>query len=267
MKKRLVLALTGAVAIVMGVALFAAFESHMINIEAHIEKATYVSPEKIDLDTVFPQENLIVGCIIADAGPDGILGTQDDVIVPIGPADCPMIWLSHSFKAQTRVNDVHYEVYWVDKPCVPSVPDLDPTTPEKTCDPTPLPDGTFVEYDICRYMQIFDSDPGDNNDVVVAPSPFNCQPPPTPGNPSLVAQGTLITGLDEYDIWDLVYWVPVCEENYNPETDPGPNPPPGIPPTTPAGECWDPDNVGGSYHETDQSNELKFQVVGYSFAP
>ncbi len=267
MKKRLVLAIGGLVAILMGVAMFAAFESHQINIEAHVEKATFLNTTQIDLGTVFPQENLIVGCFAT--GPEGgpATGLQEDIITPVGPDDCPVIRLSHSFKAQSRVLDVHYDVYWVDKPCIPSDGDGDPTTTgdTKKCEDTPLPDGTFVEHDICRYMQIFDSDPADGNDVILVPSPFNCQPEPTPGNPSLVATGTLITNLDEYDIWDLVFWVPVCEENFNPETDPGPNPPAGISPTTP--DCWDPEGVGGSYGETDLSNELKFQITSYSFGP
>lgn len=279
MKKRLILAIGGLVAILMGVAMFAAFESHQINIEAHVEKATFLETTQIDLGTVFPQENLIVGCFATapDGGP--ATGLQEDIITPIGPADCPVIRLSHSFKAQTRVNDVHYDVFWVDKPCIPLPGDGDPETTgdTKKCegvseadivtDPVSgertIPGGPFVEHDICPYMQIFDSDPADANDVVVVPAPFTCNP--VPGAPSLVASGTLITNLDEYDIWDLVYWVPVCEENFNPETDPGPNPPPGISPTTP--DCWDPENVGGSYGETDQSNELKFQITAYSFAP
>jgi hypothetical protein len=261
----------------MGVAMFAAFESHMINIEAHVEKATYLNTTQIDLGTVFPQENLIVGCFAT--GPEGgpATGLQEDIITPVGPADCPVIRLSHSFKAQSRVLDVHYDVYWVDKPCIPKAGDGDPETTgdTKKCEGLDesdiilpgrtFPPGDYIEHDICRFMQIFDSDPADGNDVIEVGSPWNCQPEPTPGNPSLVASGTLITNLDEYDIWDLVYWVPVCVENFNPETDPGPNPPPGISPTTP--DCWDPENVGGSYGETDQSNELKFQITAYSFGP
>lgn len=282
MRKRLVLAIGGLVAILMGVAMFAAFESHQINIEAHIEKATFLRTTQIDFGTVFPQENLIAGCFASGPNdsnglPTPATGLQEDTITAIGLADCPVIRLSHSFKAQERVNDVHYDVFWVDKPCIPSAGDGNPETTgdTKKCegldesdiiDPNgarTFPPGEYIEHDICPYMQIFDSDPADANDVVVVPAPFTCQP--VPGVPSLVASGTLITNLDEYDIWDLVYWVPVCEENFNPETDPGPNPPPGISPTTP--DCWDPEGVGGSYGETDQSNELKFQITAYSFAP
>jgi len=249
------------------VTMFMAFESHMINIEAHVEKATFVNPEQIDLGTVFPQENIIAGCVRSE-GRDGVLDTQDDIITPVDPNfDCAKIFLSHSFKAQTRIKDVQYKVYWVDKPCVRSKGDGDPETTGDTKTCQRRKDGSFVGFDICRYMQLFDSDPEDANDVVLLKAPFVCSPPPKLDAPALAASGTLITGIDEYDIWDLVYWVPVCYENFNPETDPGPDPPPGIPQTTEPDECWDPEDVGGSYHETDQSNELKFQVVGYSFAP
>jgi len=36
------------VAILVGMAAFAAFESHVVNVKAHVEKATYVTPNELD---------------------------------------------------------------------------------------------------------------------------------------------------------------------------------------------------------------------------
>jgi regulation of enolase protein 1 (concanavalin A-like superfamily) len=88
--KKLLLAPLCAVAVIAGIATFAAFEAHVINVTAHIENALAVSPESmgIEFGTVFPQEYF------------------DDQTITIE--------LSESFKTQERVNEVNYKI--VQKP-------------------------------------------------------------------------------------------------------------------------------------------------------
>src|SRR4030042_209768 len=49
MIKRILLLLGTVVLVVVGAAMFAAFESHIVNIKAHVEKATYTTPDELDL--------------------------------------------------------------------------------------------------------------------------------------------------------------------------------------------------------------------------
>lgn len=67
--------------ITAGAAAFSAFEAHIVNVTARIENATGINTATIGFGTVFPQEYL----------------TQN-----------ASIGLSESFKAQQRVNTVHY---------------------------------------------------------------------------------------------------------------------------------------------------------------
>ena len=89
MNKKIIFPLVTAAAIVAGVAVFSAFEAHVINVTAHIENALSVSTHGIDFGTVFPQEMV----------------------------DEPFtISLSDSFKAETNVGDVSYKLVQKDKP-------------------------------------------------------------------------------------------------------------------------------------------------------
>jgi uncharacterized protein YegL len=81
MKKKILLGLVAAGTAVAVLPLFAAFEAHVINVTAKIENALSVPLEHIDFGTVFPQELLEQ------------------------PLD---IWLSDSFLAEDRVDDVDY---------------------------------------------------------------------------------------------------------------------------------------------------------------
>ena len=88
--KKILLAPLCAVIVIAGIATFAAFEAHVINVTAHIENALAVSPDSmgVEFGTVFPQEYF------------------DDQTITIG--------LSDSFVAQDRVNEVNYKI--VQKP-------------------------------------------------------------------------------------------------------------------------------------------------------
>jgi hypothetical protein len=223
--KRLVLVIVGLAVMLAGVVSFAAFESHIINIRAHVESATYTTPDEINLGTVFPQEVITVGCWVDEGGQEH--------------GRCAKIWLSSSFLRQSRVKDVEYEVWCEEKhPCgegeteCGGVPEFQPITP---------------------YMLLKDSDPMDGNDRVLQP---NCYPL------DKWAVGQLIKGKDEVDWWDFRFYAPVCADNYNPETDPGPLPPEPIPPVIE--RCYkgtDPD----SYRWVDLGSDLKFQVTGFSY--
>lgn len=56
MNKKVLLNLAAILIVIAGVAVFSAFEAHIINITAHIENALSVSVKEIDFGTVFPQE-------------------------------------------------------------------------------------------------------------------------------------------------------------------------------------------------------------------
>lgn len=221
MVKRILLLLSAAVLVAVGVATFAAFESHMVNVKALVEKATYLDRLEIDYGTAFPQQKL-EGCDLV---------SEDQI------PSCVEIRLTPSFLAQTEKLDVTYDIYWEKKPGFP--------------------------YAICPFILISDSDVGgpEANDSIIGAG--NCTTVPTAGSPVKVGSGELNTATrDLKDLWDLVFYVPVCVENYNPDTDTGPKPPDGIPGTVRG--CTDPDELGGSYGQIVLGSDLKFQVNGYS---
>src|SRR3989344_1682813 len=57
--KKLLFGLAAAGTALAMVALFAAFEAHVINVTAKIENALFVHPQSIQYGTVFPQEHLL----------------------------------------------------------------------------------------------------------------------------------------------------------------------------------------------------------------
>lgn len=130
MRTKILLGLGAMVAILVGAATFAAYESHVVNITAHVEKATWVDPIELQFPTTFPEE-------VADMLCAGVPGTPTD------PQNCAKIKLSDSFIAQSRVQDVTYKVY---------------------CE---LKDGYPGNYYLGKHLMISDSDAGDGNDEVV----------------------------------------------------------------------------------------------------
>jgi hypothetical protein len=89
MIKRIVLLLGTVVLVVVGASMFAAFESHVINVRAHVEKATYVTPDMVDFGNTLMQASY-------DA----------DV----------QIHLSASFQDQTTYTNAEYSIYCDEKP-------------------------------------------------------------------------------------------------------------------------------------------------------
>ncbi len=210
-----------------GVVSFAAFESHIINIRAHVESATYTTPDEIDFGTVFPQEVVHKGCWVDDAGNERGM--------------CAKIWLSHSFLDQSRVIDVKYEVWCELKP--------------RPCPAGDAECGGGYFRPISPYMLLKDSDPDAQPDLDRVLQP-NCWPL------DKWAVGSLHKGHDPVDWWDFAFYAPVCADNYNPDTDPGPPPPDPIPPIIE--DCNrgpDPD----SYRWVDLGSDLKFQVTDFSY--
>lgn len=63
--KKVILGLAGLVMLVSGVAMVSAYEAHIINVTAHVEKALNVDPSSVNFGTVFPEEwftrNVFVG--------------------------------------------------------------------------------------------------------------------------------------------------------------------------------------------------------------
>jgi hypothetical protein len=86
--KKAVLIVAALLMVVSGVAAVSAFESHTVDIKAHVENALAMPYYEVDFGTVFPQEAF-----------------EDDI--PIG--------LSESFRKQDRVSTVRYIVGWENK--------------------------------------------------------------------------------------------------------------------------------------------------------
>ena len=253
--KTFLLLIAGLAVIVTGVVSFAAFESHIVKIKAHVESATYTTPYDIDFKTVFPQEVVYKWCGPHDDGEGGTaLGEEECIRPPCPPpptGECAKIWLSHSFLEQGRVKDVTYDVYCEG----PS------TCKDGEADCT----GGTRPQAITPYLKLYDSDPKDGNDKVVT-AVGNCLPARPGADPTLWAQGKLHTyGMfgDEVDWWDLTFCAPACLDNYNSDTDPGPAPQcSGLPPFVDnCNKGPDPD----SYRWVDMAGNLKFQVTGFSY--
>lgn len=229
--RKIVLVIGGLAVILAGVVSFAAFESHIVNVRAHVESATYTTPGDINLGTVFPQERVRLWCM--DHDEDLLAG---EVLGGIAKFPCAQIGLSESFLNQdpVRVKDVEYKIY-----CEPKEPGLQNITP---------------------FMKIWDSDPGDMNDRWWRTNPdvftLNCYPPKAGEEYKAWAAGKLdLRSGDEVDLWDFTFYAPVCEGTYNPGTDPNGPPPPGIPQVVDCGED----------EELDMGSDIKFQVTGFSY--
>ncbi len=73
---------------------------------------------------------------------------------------------------------------------------------------------------LCPFVEVSDSDvPHEANNVITGAG--NCVPAPAVDTAVLIGHGELnITLGDLTDLWDLVFYAPVCTENYNAITDP-----------------------------------------------
>jgi hypothetical protein len=248
MIKRIALLLGTVVLVVVGAAMFAAFESHVINVRAHVEKATFVQPNEIDLGNTLMQQSYSNQCAVTGVGKDGFPGTIDDEVTILKGVNCLRIRLSDSFLDQTEFVTVVYKVYCEAK----SAADQDLYN---------------IVHGITEYMVLTDSDPEGGDTVnttagncVHADAPGSVGPAGYPANSW--ASGRLNTGNDEYDLWDFDFYAPVCENNWNPDTDPSTGPPAGIPRTIAQGYCT-PGPGGDSDEYTDLGSNVKFQVTEF----
>jgi hypothetical protein len=225
--RKLLLLVTTMALVAVGAASFAAFESHLIDVKAHVEKATWVSPDNVDFGTTIMEQSYHKDCVEAT-----------------GAGDCMKIHLSDSFLTQTQFQAVDYLVYCEDKP----VGDLD------------RGDGNITPF-----MQISDSDPSDANDGVdlttgcgaVAYGAYGT------GMPPLWAHGVLNRISDPVDLWDMGFFAPLCRDNYNASTDPIT---PAVLATLPGGGLIDPAFChkgpnGDSDEYTNLASLIKFQVT------
>jgi hypothetical protein len=182
--RKLLLLVTTMALVAVGAASFAAFESHLIDVRAHVEKATYVSPDSVDFGTTIMEQSYHKDCVEAT-----------------GVGDCLQIHLSASFLTQTQFQAVDYSIY---------------------CEDKPVGDPHRVDGNITPFMQISDSDPSDGNDGVtlttgcgsVAYGAYGT------GMPPLWAHGVLNKTSDPVDLWDIAFFAPLCRDNYNASTDP-----------------------------------------------
>jgi len=183
--KKLLLLVTTLALVAVGAASFAAFESHLIDVRAHVEKATYVTPDDLNFGITIMQQKYDAECL------------------PDGTGVCMKIHLSDSFKEQRTFVDVLYNVYCEDKA---------PRDPHR------------ADGNITPFIALRDSDPADANDGVILTNGCGtvAYADPAAGtlHPVRWAHGELVKGSDEVDLWDMSFYAPVCSDNYNPETDP-----------------------------------------------
>jgi hypothetical protein len=181
--KKLVLLVTTMALVAVGAASFAAFESHLIDVKAHVEKATWVSPDGVDFGSTIMEQSYHKDCAEAT-----------------GVGDCMKIHLSDSFLTQTQFRAVDYSVY---------------------CEDKPVGDADRGDGNITPFMQISDSDPTDGNDVVDLTSGCGTVAyGSVTGMPPLWAHGVLNNVSDKVDLWDMAFFAPLCKDNYNAITDP-----------------------------------------------
>jgi len=177
MKKLTLIGLTLLI-VAGGVAVFSAFEAHIINVTAHIENALTVTPEELAFGTVFPQEY-----------------TTKEFTVS----------LSDSFKAQTRLADVNYKIEQKPK-CIKDGVHVQ-------CVPNEVgacvcPAGSTAMLDLCEFLSKLpkDTEAGD----VGHPSYYQASPTPHCATPSpALATGNLNHQTqDDSDTWIVDLKVP-----------------------------------------------------------
>ena len=227
--KKAILVFAALLMVVSGVAAVSAYEAHVVDIKAHVENALGV-PYEADFGTVFPQEVV-------------------ELNIHFG--------VSNSFcdASQMRVSDLHYAIYWEDKPIKEGCVDAD--------------NDTFFEP-LYPWLVLSDGDPGDGNDGL---SSSNMTPGWVPA--AAVAWGELFKIIPEpaagktgdlCDYWHLTFSVPVFDKWYNPTTDP----------IQPSGQLIYDDqdyyivteNVCGQMVEVphaDLGSNLKIQIINFSY--
>jgi hypothetical protein len=246
MLKKAIIAMGTIALVAVGTTMFAGFESHLIDVRAHVETATFVTPEDVDFGTTIMEQKYDFACTLTT--PTGNPGPSDYT------GNCLQIHLSDSFKTQTQFLDVTYKVYCEDKA---------PDDPHRVGPPA-------LDGNITPFIRLFDSDPLDVNDVVDSPNgagngcgavPYSTDPATL--NPVQWAHGELDKGFDEVDFWDMSFFAPLCANDYNPETDPV------LPSDQAGGGLIDPafchKGPGpDSDTYTNLGSNVKFQVIGLS---
>ncbi len=194
--RRIPLVLGALALMVSGLAAVSAYESHVVNVQAHVENALTTPVELIDLGTVFPEE-----FIIAEVG----------------------IQLSPSFLAEEAVTGVTFDVWVHCKDASFNVEWMGDAAYLAGSDPgSTLPGGGAAGTDPSA---------GTPNTPWFAAggSATNCPGGATPGNLAKVITGVTVDksdlpgGSDESSVF-LGLDVPVCDFNYNPDTDVKPKP-------------------------------------------
>ena len=194
MNKKIIVGLGAAAAALASVAMFAAYEAHIINVTAHIENALYVHPDEIAFGTVFPQEY-----------------TERNFTVE----------LSSSFQEQDRLYDVSYVIKQKPK-C--ECDTWETATQASDCtygqyapvgyDTHLCPEGYSEMLSLCPFLSKVDGDPEDGNDHS-HPS-YYVDPDGVPNNgdefcPILSvdnAKGVLENKRDILDLWIVDLKVP-----------------------------------------------------------
>ncbi len=262
MARKLLLLAGTMIALVVGVMLFAAFEIHHANINAHVENAVRLNTVKESFGTVFPEQQIssfchpergdLVNNETGEPGDDGwpdyfgvdrLANTNDDIDTFPEDDNCLIFQLSRSFKEcdnrdplqkEPCPGGVIYTVSWADK----------------------QPNGVVQGEHICPFITVEDGDVFKGSpDGEVSKLLTDNQVPvqrtfcDDENLPELVWNATLTAGSDEYDLWNLDFYVPVCDDKKG------------------SGELQVPKGMSEFVtcveHEVDLHSALEFEVTDY----
>ena len=263
MKKRLILGGLGLMAILVGLATFAANTAQWVNVHARVEKEIEVAcvvnvalPGQPPVYQVDPD-----GCDFGVTFPQNI----HEKVVEVA--------LSNSFYNQDVKSDVLYWVLWECKQYDPERDEDGNTIPDCRVDaPTPHTivydpiEGKWVHGDqeldgpIRDYITVSPSDP-------TCLSTYN-GPTVLPKHIEGIGNGVIDRDVQPKCFYHLAFTPPACEGHFNPYTDPAP-----APRTIPCHEIVDEDGTNPDISDDPQDwdrfaelgDEFKIQVYAFSF--
>jgi hypothetical protein len=217
MKKRLILAGLGVMAILVGLAAFAANTAQWVNVQARVEKEIEVACVKKVPGSVPPKYEVDKnGCAFGVVFPEN---THEKLVE---------VALSNSFKNQSLKSSVKYWVLWECKQYEPDrdvnkdgIPDCRVDAPKPHTLKYDATEGKWVHAD-----QELDAGIRDYIDISTT---VTCLKTPSSyaGRTDKHVQGVgdgLVSLANPKCLYDLIFTPPACKGHWNPITDPLPNP-------------------------------------------
>ncbi|MGB6894844.1 MAG: hypothetical protein WBF37_02715 [Dehalococcoidia bacterium] len=257
MKKRLILVSLGAMAVLIGVATFAANTAQWVNVQARVEK------------------EIEVACV----GRDGLVdpdGCDFGIVFPQNPEEKIVeVTLSNSFYNQDVKSDVLYWVLWECKQ-FSDERDVDPKDGIPDCRVDVPRDDHELCYDDVhgKWMHCDEELDGMIRDyITVTPSDPSCLtayngPTGLPKHIEGIGNGVVDDFVQGKCFYHLAFQPPACEGHFNPFTDPAP-----APETVECHEIVDEDGTNPDISDdpqdwdrfADLGDDFKIQVYDFSY--